>query len=65
MDIQYVKVSEKLLKFAQEYFFHSFLSLWIKISSKISVFVVSEILILFVNILTPDDKYSVSVKASF
>ena len=33
-------------------------------SSKTSVLVVSEILRLFVNILTPDDKYSLSVKAS-
>ena len=35
-----------------------------KISSKMSVLVVSEILRLLVNILTPDDKYSLSVKAS-
>ena len=36
-----------------------------KISSKNSVLVVSEILRLLVNILTHDDKYSLSVKASF
>ena len=35
-----------------------------EISSENSVLVVSEILRLFVNILTPDDKYSLSVKAS-
>ena len=35
-----------------------------KISSKNSVLVVSEMLRLFVNILTPDDKYSLSLKAS-
>ena len=35
-----------------------------KISSKNSFLVVSEILRLFVNILTPDEKYSLSVKAS-
>ena len=41
-----------------------FLSLWKKINSKNSVLAVSEILRLFVNILTPDDKYCLSVKAS-
>ena len=41
-----------------------FLTLWMKISSKNSVLLVSDILRLFVNILTPDDKYSVSVKAT-
>ena len=35
-----------------------------KVSSKNSVLVVYEILTLLVNILTPDDKYSLSVKAS-
>ena len=35
-----------------------------EISSENSVLVVSEILRLFVNILTPNDKYSLSVKAS-
>ena len=33
-------------------------------SSKNSLLVVSEILRLFVNILTPDEKYSLSVEAS-
>ena len=64
MDSQHVKVSERLLKSARQYFCHIFWSLWKKISSKNSVLVVSEILRLFVNILTPDDKYSLSVKAS-
>ena len=41
-----------------------FITLKKKISSKYSVLVVSEILRLFVNILTPDDKYSLSGKAS-
>ena len=41
-----------------------FWSLWNKISSKNSVLVVSKTLTLFFNILTPDDKYSLSVKAS-
>ena len=64
MDSQHVNVSERLLKSARQYFCHIFWSLWKKISSKNSVLVVSEILRLFVNILTPDDKYSLSVKAS-
>ena len=41
-----------------------FCSLWKNFSSKNSVLVVCEILRLFVNILTPDDKYSLSVKIS-
>ena len=64
MDSQHVKVSERLLKSARQYFCHIFWSLWEEISSKNSVLVVSETLSLFVNILTPDDKYSLSVKAS-
>ena len=64
MDSQHVKGSETLLKSARQYFCHIFWSLWKEISSKNSVLVVSEILRLFVNILTPDDKYSLSVKAS-
>ena len=64
MDGQNVKGSERLLKSAWRYFFQTFWSLWKEISSKNSVLVVSEILRLFVNILTPDEKYSLSVKAS-
>ena len=64
MDSQHVKVSENLLKFAPQYFCHIFRLPWKEISSKNSVLVVSEILRLFVNILTRDDKYSLSVKAS-
>ena len=67
MDSQHVKGfkgSESLLKSARQYFCHIFWSLWKKISSKNSFLEVSEILRLFVNILTPDDKYSLSVKAS-
>ena len=60
---QHVKGSETLLKSARQYFCHIFWSLWKKISSKNSVLVVSEILRLFVNILTPNDKRSLSVKA--
>ena len=64
MDSQHVKGSEKLLKCARKYFCQIFWSLWKKMTSKNYVLVVSEILRLFVNILTPDDKYSLSVKAS-
>ena len=64
MDSQHVNVSERLLKSARQYFSHIFWSLWKKISSKNSVLVVSEVLRLFVNILTPDEKSSLSVKAS-
>ena len=64
MDSQHVKGSETLHESARQYFCHIFWSLWKKISSKNSVLVVSEILRLFVNILTPDEKYSLSVKAS-
>ena len=65
MDSQHVKKSEALLKSAQQYFCHIFWSLWKHISSKKSVLVVSEILRLFVKILTHDQKYSLSVQASF
>ena len=64
MDSHGVKRSERLLKSARQYICHIFLSLWKKFSSKNSVLVVSEIFRLFVNILTPDDKYFLSVKAS-
>ena len=64
MDTQHLKGSETLQKSARQYFHHIFWSLWKKISSKISVLVVSVLLRLFVQILTPDDKYSLTVKAS-
>ena len=64
MDSEQVKGSERLLKSARQYFCQIFWSLWQEISSKISNLVVSEILRLFVNILTPNDRYSLSVKAS-
>ena len=64
MDGQYVKVSERLLKSARQYFYNIFCSIWNEISSKNSVLVVSEILRLFVNILTPEEQYPLSVKAS-
>ena len=45
-------------------FCHIFWSLRKEMSSKNSVLLVSEILRLFVNILTPNDTYSLSVKAT-
>ena len=60
----HVKGSEKFLKSARQCFCDIFCSLRNEISSKNSVLVVSEILTLFVNILTPDDKYFLSVKAN-
>ena len=64
MDSQRVKMSKRFLYSAQQYFRDIFLLLWKKYSSKNSVLVVSEILRLFVNMLTPNEKYSLSVKAS-
>ena len=58
VDSEHVKGSERLLKSARQYFSHIFWSLWKKISSINSFLVVCEI------ILTPDDKYSLAVKAS-
>ena len=63
MDSQHVNVAETLHKSTSEYFSHMFWSLWKKISPKNSALVVSEILRLFVSIMTADDKYSLSVKA--
>ena len=59
-----VKGYETPQKYIRQYFSHFFWSLRKKIPSKNSVLVVSQILRLFLNILTPDDKHSLSVKAS-
>ena len=64
IDTEHVKVSETLHKYQRQYFCHIFRWLSKKISSKSSISVVSKTLRHFVNILTPDDKYSFSVKAS-
>ena len=64
MDSQHVKWTETLIKISQQYFFWIFLTLWKKISLANFVLVVPEILRLFVNKLTPDDEYSLSVKVS-
>ena len=64
MDGQHVKGSERLLKSSQQYLSHISLLISKENSSEICVLVVSEILRRFANILTPDKKYSLSVKAS-
>ena len=64
MDSQHIQSSGRLPKSARQYFCHIFWSLWKETSPKNSLLVVSEILKLFVNILAPDEKSSLSVKAS-
>ena len=64
MRSQHVKGSKTLLKSPQQCFCQILWSLWKKNCSKNVVLEVSEILWLFFNILTPDEKYSLSVKAS-
>ena len=64
MESQHVERSETLLNSKRQYFCYIFWSLLENISTKNSFLEVSEILRLFVNILTPDDLYSLSVKAS-
>ena len=64
MRSQHVKGSKTLLKSPQQCFCQILWSLWKKNCSKNAVLEVSEILWLFFNILTPDEKYSLSVKAS-
>ena len=64
MDSEHAKGSETLLKSPRQYLCYIFWSLWKKMSCKNYFLEVSEILRLFVNILRPDDKYSLSGKAS-
>ena len=64
MDSQHVKETERLLKYPRQYVCHIFSWLWKEISSENSVLLVSEVLRLFVNILTPTDKSSLSVSTS-
>ena len=63
-DSQHVKSSQRLLNTARQYFCNIFWSLWKKFISKNTNLVVSEILRLFVNILTNVEKSYFSVKAS-
>ena len=64
IDSQHVKWSETLLKSSWQYFYRIIDNFEKKINLKSSVLVVCEILRLFVNILTSDEKYSLSVKTS-
>ena len=64
MGSQQVKGWKALLKSARQYLCPIFWSLSNKIISKNSVLVLSGIWTLFVNILTPNEKYSHSVKGS-
>ena len=64
IDSQQVKGAERLLETARQTFVIFFDHSEKKISSKSSFLVVSEILRLIVIILTTDEKYSLSVKAS-
>ena len=63
MDSQDIKRSETMHESARQYFSDIFWSVWKRISSKNVFLVVSEILTLLVNIFTPDDKDSLSLKA--
>ena len=60
MDGQHVKVLIALPKSAQQYLCHIFGSISSEIRSKNSVLVISEILRLFADILTPDENSSLS-----
>ena len=65
MDSEHVKGTGTLHKSARQYFCLIFWSVSKKISSNKSVLAVDEILRLCVNILAPDDKYSILVKPNF
>ena len=56
---QHVKASETLVKSAWEHFYRTFSSLWGDMMSEISPLVKFEILGVFNNTLTTDDKYPV------
>ena len=64
IDSQHVKGSETLDKSAWQYFCLIFWSVWKKIGQNTAVLVVCDILRLFVKILTPNHKHSLSVEAS-
>ena len=57
-DSQYVKGSKTPLKSARQYIYPIVSSLWVKLSFRTSLLVISEIWGLFVNKLTADDKHS-------
>ena len=64
MDSEHVKESKTLLKSARHYFSDIFWSLSKRIRPIKALLEVGEILRLFLTILTPDNKYILSVKAS-
>ena len=64
MNSQHITGSKKLLISTPQYFHYIFWSFWNKIRSNTSFLEVSEILRLFLTIVTPDNKYIFSVKAS-
>ena len=64
IDSQHGKRSETLLNSVRQYFCYIFWSLSKKISSKTSFLEVSEILRLFLTIVTPNNEYILSIKAS-
>ena len=55
LDSQHAKGSQTLLEDERQHFYHIFRSVWGKLSWKISLLVICEILGLFVNTLTADD----------
>ena len=56
---QHVKESHAFVKFGLEHFYHSFSSIWRELICKISPLLTGEILGVFLNTLTPNDKYHV------
>ena len=62
---QYAEGSQTMLKSAQQHFYHFFLSLSREWIWKMSLLVISEILELFLNTLTADDKYSLRKSENF
>ena len=65
MESQHVKLSETVLKSSRQQFCHIFDQSEKNSVRKTCFLVVSEIVRLFVNILTPDEKCSLSIKVSF
>ena len=63
MDGRQIKGSERLLKSERQYLCHICFLFSMEISSKSSALVLSQILRLFVNLLKPDEKCPLLVKA--
>ena len=57
-DSQHVNGSQTHVKSSWQHCYHNFSSLWAKVTWKMSLLVIFEILGLFVNTLTTNDKYS-------